>query len=596
MTTGLPAEAGVPDTRNAAFRRQRPPSLTDYRGLRYSIVFLPVEPQDALARAPTQMAVFELNCNEGKSLMKLQDYVSAERTGEAEQGCQGKQTEWLDLYEIKLSGPQFLVVDASFVPSAEDGLLIEAPPGQYEVRAKCIDYGGDARISRLRVSLKGTQPELGPELGKTWTDTAMTGCCDYEVFLKAWGNDDEASYEKISGTIEESDSHGIAVLAPGTEAVMPFVRSGFGDGSYQVFELLDGTKRAGFEIEFISESERYPFPPSPAALARKLKAAAEKGDADAQWRLGECYREGEGGNQDFKEAFKWHSLASENGHAEAAFRLGTYFGNGHGVEKDLQKAKEMYELAASRGSANAVNNLGRAYHNGLGVPKDLAKAAAHYLEAAEKGNAAAQCNIAIFYHMGTGVAQNMEQAIKWYRLAADQHQPVAECHLGHCYLEGLGVPKDAQKAVHFFQHGAISGHATSQYNLGYCYETGQGIEQDFAKAVTWYRKAASRELPVAQTKLAVLMKKGQGTQKNLPGAVDLFRKAAEKGFAEAQYHLGLLHEIGEGVTLDPIEACKWFQKAAASGEKEASEHLNVLLAKLTGAQKTGLEVTDCPKQ
>ncbi|HEV2393702.1 MAG TPA: hypothetical protein VG146_15220 [Verrucomicrobiae bacterium] len=31
VTTGLPAEAGVPDARNAAFRRQRPPSLTDYR-------------------------------------------------------------------------------------------------------------------------------------------------------------------------------------------------------------------------------------------------------------------------------------------------------------------------------------------------------------------------------------------------------------------------------------------------------------------------------------------------------------------------------------------------------------------------------------
>jgi hypothetical protein len=257
--------------------------------------------------------------------MKLQDCLSAKRTGEPEQGHLGTQSEWLDFCEIGLSGLRFLVVDASFVPSAEDGLLIEAPPGQYEVQAKCIDYGGDVRVSRLRVSLKGKQYRLGPELGKTWTDTATTGLCDYEVFSRAWGDDDDASYEKISGTNEESGNCGIAVLDAGTGALMPFVSSGFGDGSYQVFELLDGPQRVGFEVEFIPEHSPYPFPPSPAAVARKLRAAAEKGDVEAQWHLGECYRQGEGVDQDFAEAAKWHELASANGHAEAAFRLGTYF-------------------------------------------------------------------------------------------------------------------------------------------------------------------------------------------------------------------------------------------------------------------------------
>jgi len=163
--------------------------------------------------------------------MRLQDYLSTEKSGEPEQGSPGKQSDWLEFCEVNLVGPRFLVVDASFVPSAEDGVLIEAPPGQYEIRAKCIDYGGDVRISRLRVILKGKQPKIGPELGKTWTDTATTGWCDYEVFSKAWGDDDDASYAKISGTIEESDDYGIAVLDPGTGAVMPFVSSGFGDGT-----------------------------------------------------------------------------------------------------------------------------------------------------------------------------------------------------------------------------------------------------------------------------------------------------------------------------------------------------------------------------
>jgi hypothetical protein len=40
---------------------------------------------------------------------------------------------------------------------------------------------------------------------------------------------------------------------------VPFVSSGLGDGHYPVFALTDGGSRVGFEIEFISQDEPYPF-------------------------------------------------------------------------------------------------------------------------------------------------------------------------------------------------------------------------------------------------------------------------------------------------------------------------------------------------
>jgi hypothetical protein len=91
----------------------------------------------------------------------------------------------MEFREFTLVGPQYLIVDASFAPSAEDGVLVDLPPGRYHVQITGIDYGGDKRIARLRAVLSGAAPTLGKQLGETWTDTAMTGICDCKVFSKS---------------------------------------------------------------------------------------------------------------------------------------------------------------------------------------------------------------------------------------------------------------------------------------------------------------------------------------------------------------------------------------------------------------------------
>ena len=45
----------------------------------------------------------------------------------------------------------------------------------------------------------------------------------------------------------------------------------------------------------------------------ETKAKAEAGDADAQYNLGWMYDEGEGVEQDFKEAVKWYQKAADQG-------------------------------------------------------------------------------------------------------------------------------------------------------------------------------------------------------------------------------------------------------------------------------------------
>src|SRR5262245_38056787 len=134
--------------------------------------------------------------------MNLEEYFKEEPTGPANQGSKGIQSDWLDFCHFVLIGPKVLVVDANFVPSPDDGLVIELPPGRYHVQVRAIDYSGDKRVARLRAVLEGCAPSIGRQLGETWTDTALTGICDLQTFTNAWGPDDEASYERIRPALE----------------------------------------------------------------------------------------------------------------------------------------------------------------------------------------------------------------------------------------------------------------------------------------------------------------------------------------------------------------------------------------------------------
>ncbi|MDR1485938.1 MAG: hypothetical protein LBT09_14095 [Planctomycetaceae bacterium] len=48
-----------------------------------------------------------------------------------------------------------------------------------------------------------------------------------------------------------------------------------------------------------------------------LKVEAEKGNAEAQFKLGVCYLDGEGVKKDYAEAVKWLRKVAEQGYAEA---------------------------------------------------------------------------------------------------------------------------------------------------------------------------------------------------------------------------------------------------------------------------------------
>lgn len=505
----------------------------------------------------------------------------------------GEPSPWLEFCDLELKGSRVLVVDAQFVPSEKDGLLIELPAGKYAVQTQVTNFGGDRRISRLRVLPHGCASQFGAQIGETWTDTATTGICDFETFAKAWGTDQDGSYQIIEPFLVEGSAFGVAELEVASGAVMPFVQSGFGDGSFAVFELTENGRRTGFEVEFISSDEKYPFgvmPYQKASHLGKIRQAAEQGDSAAQFELGKLSQAGKEVEKNLETAANWYEKAARNGHAEAALKLGHFYKTGKGRARDFVRAKELFEFAASKNLISALNELGVMYRHGQGVPVDYERAVAYYQQAADKGYGHAQYNLAVHYSKGWGVPQNYEQSVRLYRLAADQGHLEAIFNLGCILKRGEpGVPKDEKESFRLFCAGAMNDHASCANNVGDCFETGCGTEKDLKKAFMWYSLAAGKEVPMAQKNLGLLYKNGEGgIKKNLALAVKHISKASENGLAAGHFELGLLYETGEGVAQDKVEAWKLYQKAVNGGFVEADAKLKELFASLSQSERTAL--------
>ena len=108
-------------------------------------------------------------------------------------------------------------------------------------------------------------------------------------------------------------------------------------------------------------------------------------DAQAQYNLAIKYYDGDGVEQDFKEAVKWFQKAADQGFALAQYNLGVMYEKGQGVGQDFKEAVKWYQKAADQGIADAQNNLGFMYANGQGLEKNYATAYAWVSIAAANG-------------------------------------------------------------------------------------------------------------------------------------------------------------------------------------------------------------------
>ena len=84
---------------------------------------------------------------------------------------------------------------------------------------------------------------------------------------------------------------------------------------------------------------------------------AQRGDANAQFYLGNMYLEGLGVTQIHKLAVKWYRKAAEQGFAQAQYNLGVMYVAGQGVLPDIPTGVKWIHLAAKQGHVGAIKAL-----------------------------------------------------------------------------------------------------------------------------------------------------------------------------------------------------------------------------------------------
>lgn len=113
---------------------------------------------------------------------------------------------------------------------------------------------------------------------------------------------------------------------------------------------------------------------------------AEKGDADAEFNMGQAYRLGRGVPVDLAQAEVWLEKAARAGHMDAQTTLGLLLWDSGDRSGSLQWLKK----AAQQGEPRAMLVYGTALFNGDGVPRDPVAAYAYVSRSAAQGLAPAK--------------------------------------------------------------------------------------------------------------------------------------------------------------------------------------------------------------
>merc|ERR1719198_1455333 len=94
---------------------------------------------------------------------------------------------------------------------------------------------------------------------------------------------------------------------------------------------------------------------------------------------------GYGVARDFAKALEYFKAAAERGNAEAQFNLGAMYIGGMGVRKAHDKALHYFTLSAHQGHTLALYNLGQMHLNGLAAPRSCPIGVQFLKAVAERG-------------------------------------------------------------------------------------------------------------------------------------------------------------------------------------------------------------------
>ena len=195
--------------------------------------------------------------------------------------------------------------------------------------------------------------------------------------------------------------------------------------------------------------------------------AAEKGNNDAMYELGERYLNGKGVSKNTEKAFYWMEKSAEQYLYGAMYDTAEMYRKGIGTTKNNEKAYFWYKKAINGSWSERKVIIGKFFLelNKYEEALDLLKTAAN----TEENNQEAMELLGDIYYNGNPAAEKKyDEALKWYLMAYKN--------------------KDQKPKYSFYKEQRTINEAALKEKIATMYEQGLGVEKDKKKAKEWRSK------------------------------------------------------------------------------------------------------------
>ncbi len=299
--------------------------------------------------------------------------------------------------------------------------------------------------------------------------------------------------------------------------------------------------------------------------------------------------------------------AAEAGNPEAGYQLGEMYLNGVQVPVDTTKAVALLERAADAGHANASFRLGKLNADGEVIPKNLPQAFVRYQAAANAGVAEAQFNLGAMYSSGRGVKRDYVEGLAWLIVATKNGaDPTGEKQLRDHLTKAkrTAMIADAEKRADVLSKNAADGKATA----GGAAVASPSEGAPVAPAASRPDNKVKLDAPSAPGRIQIAPPAPAGlsmpmmppVQKFTPepppesgppvklispigrpvrwSSVSALERAAEQKQPDALSDLGQVLLAGKLVAADPERAVLMLERGAAAGSTDAAYQLAEIYA------------------
>jgi TPR repeat protein len=313
-----------------------------------------------------------------------------------------------------------------------------------------------------------------------------------------------------------------------------------------------------------------------------------------------------GGNDNL--AFAWLKKAAEQNHAEANYWLGQCYRNGIGTVQNDDLAFDCFEIAGEQDCAESYYWLARCYFDGQGVEQSDELALEWITKAIRHTEVDPEVYLLLgnIYAQGRCVEQSDEKAFELYKKAAEKDVIEAQYLLANCYSYGQGVKKNNDHAFEYYHKAALAGHALSKNRVGEIYFGtgaiiifGKGKEEgyNYSQAFEFFTKSIEFGHIKTYSGLGKFYC-SFGYNESYKMVIDWYEEAAKQGSVEAEnwlakicYRYGGLYSLGLGVERDEVHAFELCLKAAEYGSIEATFQVSSsLFNKAENDKETGVIV------